>query len=135
MDWSDVLLKFVMLCITVLGGIFTYYVVPILKTKRNEIENTLSESQKEDIMYWIRVFIQYAEEKYQEKNQGVTKKQFVIDKIKEIGINVFTDEELSALIDLMVKEFNSNTEDLIFCIGPSIKKCCFSSKDNEIKSK
>ena len=47
MDWSDVLLKFVMLCITVLGGVFTYYVVPILKTKRNEIENTLSESQKE----------------------------------------------------------------------------------------
>ena len=108
MDWSDVLLKFIMLCITVLGGIFTYYVVPILKTKRNEIENTLSESQKEDIMYWIRVFIQYAEEKYQEKNQGVTKKQFVINKIKEIGINVFTDEELSALIDLMVKEFNLN---------------------------
>ena len=59
-----------------------------------------------DIMYWIRVFIQYAEEKYQEKNQGVTKKQFVINKIKEIGINVFTDEELSTLIDLTVKEFN-----------------------------
>ena len=108
MDCSEVLLKFIMLCITVLGGVFTYYVVPILKTKRNEIENKLTESQKEDISYWIKVFIQYAEEKYQERNQGVTKKQFVIYKIKEIGINVFTDEELSALIDLMVKEFNLN---------------------------
>ena len=108
MDWSEVLLRVVSLVITIIGGVFTYYVVPILKTKHAEIENNLTDSQKEDIMYWIRVFIQYAEEKYQEKNQGVTKKQFVINKIKEIGINVFTDEELSALIDLMVKEFNLN---------------------------
>lgn len=105
MDWSDVLLKFVMLCITVLGGIFTYYVVPILKTKQHEITNNLTESQKESVKYWIRVFVQYAEQKYQEKNQGVTKKQFVIEKIKEMGIDVFSDEELSALIDLVVEEF------------------------------
>lgn len=105
MDWSDVLLKFIMLCITVLGGVFTYYIIPILKTKRNEIENKLTESQKNSLKYWIRVFVQYAEQKYQEKNQGITKKQFVIEKIKEMGIDVFSDEELSALIDLVVDEF------------------------------
>lgn len=38
-------------------------------------------------------------------------------------------------IDLMINEFNSNIEDLIFCIGPSIKKCCFTSKDENFKNK
>lgn len=28
-------------------------------------------------------------------------------------------------IDLMVKKFNSNVSDIIVCISPSIKKCCF----------
>lgn len=38
-------------------------------------------------------------------------------------------------IDVMLKMFNSNIEDLIFCIGPSIKKCCFTSKEKEFKEK
>ena len=38
-------------------------------------------------------------------------------------------------IDVMKDKFNSNVEDLIFCIGPSIKKCCFTSKDEEFKNK
>lgn len=38
-------------------------------------------------------------------------------------------------IDLMINKFNSNIEDLIFCIGPSIKKCCFTSKDENFKNK
>ena len=105
MDWSEVLLRVVSLVITIIGGVFTYYVVPILKTKHAEIENNLTDSQKESMKYWIRVFVQYAEQKYQEKNQGVTKKTFVINKIKEMGIDVFTDDELSALIDLVVDEF------------------------------
>lgn len=38
-------------------------------------------------------------------------------------------------IDVMIDRFNSNVEDLIFCIGPSIKKCCFTSKEKEFKEK
>lgn len=38
-------------------------------------------------------------------------------------------------IDIMVQKFNSNVEDLIFCIGPSIKKCCFTSKEKSFKEK
>jgi len=38
-------------------------------------------------------------------------------------------------VDVMKNKFNSNVEDLIFCIGPSIKKCCFTSKDEEFKNK
>ena len=33
----------------------------------------------------------------------------------------------------MIEKFNSHVEDLIFCIGPSIKKCCFTSKEDEFK--
>lgn len=34
----------------------------------------------------------------------------------------------------MIKEFDCNPIDLIVCIGPSIRKCCFSSKEKEFKS-
>lgn len=35
----------------------------------------------------------------------------------------------------MVNEFGCNVSDILFCIGPSIKKCCFSSEENEFKNK
>ena len=34
----------------------------------------------------------------------------------------------------MIKEFGSNPSDLIVCIGPSIRKCCFSSEEQEFKN-
>lgn len=33
----------------------------------------------------------------------------------------------------MINEFGSNASDLIVCIGPSIRKCCFSSEENSFK--
>lgn len=36
-------------------------------------------------------------------------------------------------IEILVDKFNSNVEDLIVCIGPSIRKCCFSSEDEEFR--
>lgn len=33
----------------------------------------------------------------------------------------------------MHEEFNSSYEDMIVCIGPSIKKCCFTSEDENFK--
>lgn len=33
----------------------------------------------------------------------------------------------------MINEFDSNPSDLIVCIGPSIRKCCFSSEEKEFK--
>jgi len=35
----------------------------------------------------------------------------------------------------MIKEFSSNPKDLIVCIGPSIRKCCFSSEEESFKKK
>ncbi len=36
-------------------------------------------------------------------------------------------------LKVLVDKFNSKVEDLIVCIGPSIRKCCFSSKDEKFK--
>ncbi len=38
------------------------------------------------------------------------------------------------VIDILEKEYNCNLKDLIFCIGPHIRKCCFSSEEEEFKS-
>lgn len=38
-------------------------------------------------------------------------------------------------IKSMQENFNSNIKDLIVCIGPSIRKCCFSSEEEEFRKK
>lgn len=37
-------------------------------------------------------------------------------------------------IQRMIVEFDCKPEDLLFCIGPSIRKCCFTSKEREFKN-
>lgn len=38
-------------------------------------------------------------------------------------------------VKIMHEKFGSNYEDLIVCIGPSIRKCCFTSMEEEFKNK
>lgn len=38
-------------------------------------------------------------------------------------------------INMMKEKFESNIEDIIICIGPSIRKCCFTSKEVTFKEK
>ncbi len=38
-------------------------------------------------------------------------------------------------INIMKENFSSNPKDLIVCIGPSIRKCCFTSKEENFKKK
>ena len=38
-------------------------------------------------------------------------------------------------INIMKENFSSNIKDLIVCIGPSIRKCCFTSKEKSFKDK
>ena len=46
--------------------------------------------------------------------------------IKKIYLNAFK---------IMQKRFGTNAEDLIVCVGPSINKCCFTSKEESFKKK
>ena len=38
-------------------------------------------------------------------------------------------------INLMQEKYNTNIEDLVICIGPSIRKCCFTSQEELFKEK
>ena len=38
-------------------------------------------------------------------------------------------------INLMQEKYNTNIEDLVICIGPSIRKCCFTSQEESFKEK
>lgn len=38
-------------------------------------------------------------------------------------------------IKLMQEKYGSNVEDLVICIGPSIRKCCFTSQEESFKEK
>lgn len=38
-------------------------------------------------------------------------------------------------LDIMIKKYNSNVNDIVVCIGPSIRKCCFTSKEDSFKEK
>lgn len=38
-------------------------------------------------------------------------------------------------INIMKRKYNSNVNDLIVCIGPSIRNCCFTSKEDAFKEK
>ena len=106
MDWSDILFKFITLALTVLGGIITYYVIPYIKSK------TTSE-QRKDLVYWMQLAIKVAEDMYNKNGQGELKKKYVIDWLNQQGIK-FTDEQLSLLIDMIVKYFNTQGWDKSF---------------------
>ena len=63
----------------------------------------------------------------------------VYDKKKNIVLNVHAGWKGVASqiylkgIKMLVNDFYSNVKDLIVCIGPSIRKCCFSSEDENFK--
>lgn len=38
-------------------------------------------------------------------------------------------------IETMKEKYNSNVEDIIVCVGPSIRKCCFTSQEASFKEK
>lgn len=65
----------------------------------------------------------------------------IYDKNKNIVANVHAGWKGVTLkiyikaIKKLIDEFSCNVNDLIVCIGPSIRKCCFSSEDKEFKKK
>lgn len=63
----------------------------------------------------------------------------IFDPIKKVVANVHsgwkgtTKKIYLKACKKMIEEFSCNPSDLIVCIGPSIRKCCFSSKEQEFK--
>lgn len=65
----------------------------------------------------------------------------IYDKAKDVVANVHAgwkgviNRIYINAINLMQEKFNSNVEDLVICVGPSIRKCCFTSQEESFKEK
>lgn len=63
----------------------------------------------------------------------------IYDPVKKIVVNIHSGWKgtikhiAMKAVEKIINEYDSNTKDLIVCLGPSISKCCFTSKDEKFK--
>ena len=91
----DLIIKII---IPILGAIVTYFIIPWIKA------NT-SQKQRDEVYFWVTVAVGAAEQIYKEKGQGKEKKDYVVEFLNSLGINLSL-EELNVLIESSVKELN-----------------------------
>jgi len=84
--------------IALIGAIITYYVIPLLKGK-------ISADNWTDIINWVKIAVDAAEQMKKVGKITVPKKDYVISFLKGKGITI-TDQELDALIEAAVFEIN-----------------------------
>jgi len=95
---SDAFVNITKCVIVLLGTIITYIVVPYIKTKTTE-------KQRDNIYFWVQVAVNAAEQIYAEKGMGVVKKKYVVEYLRNKGINI-SEEDLNILIEAAVRELN-----------------------------
>lgn len=106
MGWNEVLFKITMLGLSVIGMVITYYVIPYIKSKTTN-------EQRQDLVYWTQIAIKLAEQIYKDKGQGALKFEYVVEWLNKQGIK-FTEEQVKALIDVIVDYFNNQGWDKVF---------------------
>ena len=84
--------------------ILTAFVVPSIKKLINE---KTTKEQRENAKFWTALAIKCAEDIYKERGQGKLKKEYVIDWLNRNNIKI-SPEQMDALIDIIVEEFNKN---------------------------
>ena len=99
MNWNEILFDLIIVCLTIIGGLVTYYIIPYVKSKTTV-------EQRKDLIFYTQLAIKLAESIYNKEGQGKLKKEYVINWLSKQGI-VFTEEQVSNLIDSVVKYFNS----------------------------
>ena len=95
---SDAFVNITKCVIVLLGTIITYIVVPYIKTKTTE-------KQRDNIYFWVQVAVNAAEQIYAEKGMGMIKKKYVVEYLRNKGINI-SEEDLNILIEAAVRELN-----------------------------
>lgn len=99
MDFTIDITKIILFVITVIFAIISRYFIPWLKSK-------LDDHSKEEIKYWIGVFVSAAES-YFGKEMGAEKKAWVIDqailKFNSIGIKI-DGEEIQDIVESVYRE-------------------------------
>ena len=106
MNWNKILFDLIIVCLTIIGGVVTYYIIPYVKSKTTV-------EQRKDLIFYTQLAIKLAESIYNKEGQGKLKKEYVIDWLSKQGI-IFTEEQVSNLIDSVVKYFNSQGWDKEF---------------------
>ena len=94
----NLVLEIVLGLIGIAGTVLTVFVIPYFKSK------TTTE-QREDIVFWVKIAVQAAEQVFNVPKMGAAKKQFVINFLKNQGISL-TEEQLQVLIEASVKQLN-----------------------------
>lgn len=95
---NEITMELLKLFIAILGTLITYKLIPYIKAKTSAEQRTEAE-------YWIKVAIQVAEQIYNDKGQGILKKEYVLKRLNENGIKI-TAQQADMLIELIVAEFN-----------------------------
>ena len=102
---GNVFYQIMMLVIALMGIVLFYYGVPWIRNKVG--------SQKLNLIYTIvQIAVAAAEQTFKKAGMGQSKKQFVINYLKERGISI-TDQEINALIEAAVYELN-RAKNLLF---------------------
>lgn len=89
----------------VLGAIITLVVFGIGTFLIPFIKQKLGEAKTEELMRWIKIFVRAAEQIFRESGLGAEKKQYVLDRLAEMGYSVDT-EALNEMIEAAVLELN-----------------------------
>lgn len=96
---EDLVIQILLVIIGMISIIVSARLVPYINSK------TTAE-QRKNIEYWTEVAIQAIEDYYKNNpGEGIAKKEFVTNFIRGLGLNI-TDDQLSVLIDAIVKEMN-----------------------------
>ena len=99
-EYFEIVVMILKLLLLIMSVVVVPYVQKYLK------QNTTKE-QRENALFWIKQVTKIAEEVYKSKGAGELKKQYVIEWLDKNGVKL-SDEQLSILIDMVVKEYNKN---------------------------
>lgn len=94
MDWTKVLLA----ALTLIGVVLTGILIPWFRSKLNA-------EQLNKLDYWLRIFIAAAETAFG-NGTGEAKKQWVLERIKSLGLN-FETQAVSDAIDALCRELTA----------------------------
>jgi LL-H family phage holin len=103
---NEVLFKIILGLISILGIIITSVVVPYIKEK-------LGNEKLAKYEYWVSMAVGAAEMIFKEQGMGKTKKEYVVNFLKDMFNKnkiVITNEQLEILVESAVKQMKLNEE-------------------------
>lgn len=88
--------------IALIGAMFTYIVRPYINSKTTE-------KQRDDMVFWVRIAVNAAEQMKDAGILRIPKKAYVLDFLNSKGIQI-DESQLNALIEAAVYELNKGKD-------------------------